>query len=877
MMRTASGPLLALALGTLATGCLGAPGKLSEGQFADVIDHDGDAADDTAVDGDTTSATDATADADATTDTRPDDADTGPLPCDDPAELLTSACLPTSVELSVFEPEHDGAGMGAPTALTRPQRGDGASSWARAAEPLEVALTNGSRADPTLLAYFTFDDTLANAVGAGYALVQGPPPGAAYAASQPGMGKGLEIGGRFGGPITAPGSASFTLMGWFDIDPSAKSTATFDLIGFEPAQQQPPELALGVAAGAWKALVDGTSTAFGTVAGGWQHVALTWDQGLGMAVLYLDGRVATVLHPSLDVASARFFVGAGLAPNPGPGVGAWRYGDDIAVFSRALEPAEVRAHAESHRPFGSALVATTQPDFDDLRVVRDGSELVPREIIGRRPHGDSGAEQDGVLGVWPLDDGSLVPSWVADDLGASDGDVTPVAETGAFGDAGGAMRLAALGRIGLAFGRTRTWGDALSVELWVKVAVGEAAITCSNAYDGATLITTQDGAALTSDGWTLRLCSGHLELTTSVATVSGATDLADGAWHHVMAAYDGSMHELVVDGFVDASATTSGTPSDSMKPLVLLHHPPLEVGVGDPPHITDAALDDLVVHAIVRPVGYAYNRAWPRLPHVRFLVATDDASGGSFPLPTYALRAGNAAVAAPVVNDCGSLVSRCTGYVAWWRFDDPTRGGLAIDSALDGRHLGAAGGLTWTAGADGGLAASLDGATQSLSRDQGADFGLDNWNVEAAVRPASTTDDGTVVERPGPGVPPDVGLNYSLQVDAGGIVRHVFRTPPGGPTVAQAAQTLVVGAWAALGGGYAAASLGVSVGGVVTNTTATTVPPADKQGAPIFLGRGGKPDAGGKLHGDLDDVRIMDRKLTADELRKLPPLAWSPR
>ena len=120
--------------------------------------------------------------------------------------------------------------------------------------------------------------------------------------------------------------------------------------------------------------------------------------------------------------------------------------------------------------------------------------------------------------------------------------------------------------------------------------------------------------------------------------------------------------------------------------------------------MTNAALDEIVLHDSVKSEGYAYNRAWPVLPHVRVLVATQSEVAGRFPLPELELRSGNIAVRAPKLNACDSLISTCTDYVAWWRFD-----GDVYDASTAALHLALTGTPAWSAGLDGGFAITLDG------------------------------------------------------------------------------------------------------------------------------------------------------------------------
>ncbi len=799
--------------------------------------------------------------------------------CTREEDLLSAACLPAVQAIHLFEPARAGEAMGAPLGWAREGRPGGASTWARKDEPVEIALVNGSLEDEALLAYFAFDGARENAAGTGYALSEGPPVADKYLTGQTGYGQALEVAPRYAGAAQAIGSKSFSVMGWFYVDQAVPSTAAYWLVGFTPELMEEPELALGVGDGRWVARVGGADVALSARAGGWQHLALTWDEEAGRAIVYVDGVVTAVETPvALQITSERFFVGA-LFPPEGQGFGPPPLGDEVVVMGRVLEPSEVRAVVQLRRPFGARLMPEAQVDFDDLRVALGGSAMVAREIIGRRPHGDSGAEVEDVLGVWPLDGGSLAPRWAASGFEEVSEGIVLEAEVGAFGDPGGAVRAVQPGPGSLAGGRP-AWGEALTIELWMKVDAAEAATACAGDDDGAIVLVAQDGDGGLEQGWVLRLCEGRVDFSTSVASARGATSIADDRWHHVMASYDGSAHRVVIDGVVDAQVASSGTPADEMRAVIVLHRPPPPGEGGEPPRVSAVVIDDLVLHRVARPVGYAFGRAWPRLPHVRFLASTAGGGGaGGHALGEYALRAGNAEVVAPAVNACGALVSRCTGYVASWRFDRVVRG-VVPDLGQDGYHLGLGeGAWSWAAGIDGGLALGFDGVASELRIDPAGAFGLAAWNVEVGVRPAATTAEQTLIERPGTGTPPsDVSLNFALRLAAGGTVQHHIRPLGMSGQMAQSAGAVGVGQWAAIGGGYREdpRTLSVSLEGASASVTPAGGPSPDTAGGPFFIGRGGRPDMPGFFGGELDVIRVMDRALGVDEALKYPPLSWRP-
>jgi len=917
-----------VALGSLlvlATGCLEPSEKLTEPQFNDIFHADtrvpaevadgdvsetpdapdeGDTADtsetpdvpdegdtaDTSEEIDTGDTGEVTADTEVAPDSEvtPDaevtpETEVGPEVVEDCAVepiSATGTCLPTKRELFVFEPEHGPGDTALPFGLARAERSSGASGQARMGEPLEVALENGKLSDPTLLAYFAMENNRDNAVGGSeYDLSLGPDDVKVYGTSQAGLGMAAMVAPRFFGIITAPGPRAQTLMGWFNINAGGVAK-TYDVIGYEADKAPTSELALGIEGGQWTALLSGTKTTFGAVTAGWQHVALSWDPDTAVAVLYLDGAVGAVVRPALSLVTTTFFVGAKF-PMDQHDLGQPPQADDVVVFGRALPPWEVRGYVQMRRPFGAKLIAEAQPDYDDLRVVRTGGgppAMLLREIIGRRPHSDSGAEVEHVIGVWPLS-GDFTPSYVRDDFSGANTTMTISSEAGAFGDDGGAVRPAGPGPALIADKRP-AWGPELTIEMWLRVATSEGARTCTSASfdDGATLMVAQSDAANLADGFALRLCDGKVELRTSAGGVLGTSNIADDRWHHVMASYDDKAQRVVIDGVLEGSVATSGVPSDNMLPIMLFHRPP----GANQPVLTNMAMDDLVLHDAVMPIGYATNRVWPTLPHVRFLVDTgpteDVGEGMVNPLAPIELRAGNVDVVAPAINTCGSLVSSCTGYVAWWRFESAL-GTTVLDISSNGLHLTAEGPLTWTRGLDGGLGLSFDGATQSLSREHTGELGLAQWSIEVGVRLAGAATDQLIVERPGTGAPPgEVSLNYGLGFDQTGMAEHHFRGLGGVGQNVSSSAAVTAGSWTSIGGSYdrEANALSVLVDTNVTSNTTNAAPTPELADAPLFVGRGGGQDVR-YFAGDLDALRIMSRPLLAAERQKYPALSWLAR
>jgi len=776
------------------------------------------------------------------------------------------------VELGLFEPPStSGEGVMGPP-------GDGdlseVSSWARAGEPIEVPLWPGLQARASVVAYFRMETS---ATGLN-------PQNEEHIGIPDELSDDRILGAPDNGngstPVFAPGvfgdawalirpngvqlslTSTHTLMAWIQLSPDTPSTDYQVLAtGSMQGMVRTPAVVFGVVAGSPAVSAGGTTIPL-DMDYTWHHVAFSFDATAAELTVYLDGELVDQQTINDPGATGQVFAGgevAGLAPADAPLI------DELVVCDEIVSADVIASVASAGLPALDSVLAggvTIQADYDDLAVYRAdpaaGPTQVPHEVIGRRPHSDSGDGVAGVLGYWRFDAGALDAAYFAggDEVVSS---ASLNAVDGVFGDANGAVvPLSASAAL------DKPWLDdgPFSVELWVKT---EDSGTCDTTTDGAVLLQTINGFHDTRTGWALRICGDvarfdHTDVDQD-HVVTGQRRVNDGAWHHVMVSFDGDGYALVVDGILDGYSDYDGdVPLDgSLNAATVLYAMDESETAGS---LTDAAIDEVLFHDRARSLAYAYNRVYPMKPALRFLAATSD-SGTEHQLPHYALYAGDAAATGTAAGtDCDTLLE-CDGWAAWWPFDV-----VLHDSNLDvsitpdvagGHHLDLDG-ASLSPEALSGNALMCDGTRDLTVLGDGID--LTRWNIEAGVFETGTGAQ-SILARPGA-----VGAAYALALTGTGQVSHGF----GAESIAAAG--VLSDAWSFLGGSYdgdPATLVAYSAGSDTEETKAPNDPPPTGTGGIHVCA----DEAGGApFEGRLDDLRVMRRPLSPAERLKYPALTW---
>jgi hypothetical protein len=216
--------------------------------------------------------------------------------------------------------------------------------------------------------------------------------------------------------------------------------------------------------------------------------------------------------------------------------------------------------------------------------------------------------------------------------------------------------------------------------------------------------------------------------------------------------------------------------------------------------------------------------------------------------------------------------------VLWWRFDEGA-GDIATDSSGNGRD-GVINGAMWKTGGVGGEGAHLEflGTGQTVIDDDGEDYlnGLSGLTIAMWVKADSIpTDKGFIIAEP-----PDGGDNVcTMRYDAAGasfggaaVLKMAVTSDPGGEQQFESSANLQTTEWHHVAMTWSDGDLirfysnGVEDAGTGRNNpnNAGVVSGCNT----LIVGQGGK-DSGGGWDGLIDDVRIYDYPLTADEVAEI--------
>jgi thermitase len=230
---------------------------------------------------------------------------------------------------------------------------------------------------------------------------------------------------------------------------------------------------------------------------------------------------------------------------------------------------------------------------------------------------------------------------------------------------------------------------------------------------------------------------------------------------------------------------------------------------------------------------------------------------------TYYWRIDEVAAGCTAKGNVWSFMTRTSGFdpnfVSWWKFDEGT-GTTAYDSA--GNNNGTIYRATWTTGKIGG-ALSFDGVDDYIkvpddsSLDVSASFTFAFWMYVDEGNPG-----GTVISKDGS---EDTTGAYNIYYDRSH--RYVwYETNNESPWLVSGENSITMGAWnhiAITFNGSASPSMRIYVDGI---EKASASPPAPGV-LPTCLMIGRRGDSDAFFNGKLDDVRIYNRALSAEELR----------
>jgi len=777
---------------------------------------------------------------------------------------------------------------------------DHSSSWRRTDEPFEVPLVNGIL-DDSVIAYYPLDGNGTDrSLSQNHASIEGgvAPSEGAFGAEPQGMefdGSGRMIAPH--NPLMNFGAGSFTVMLWLKHDPTNQGKAAFGYRShLAPGDSGNPLHDAGwevdITAEGVPALWMQTKTASScgtTLAseevddGEWHHVAFVRIEGKRVFA-YVDGRLSG--QKELDIVPCDLLEFEGL-----PSVGTsnvnstwkWLGGiDDVLVFGRPLSPFEIGSYYHSAKPYGYSLVPDAQPDLDDIRLTEQAAggaaAEVAHEIIGPRPHSDSPCPMAQDDGTWADRDDlcGVVAYWqlngnLSDLMGSPQGSYldAPLDAAGRMGDADGAKQFDGVNDGAVLWkDREFEFGDQFTVEFWVNTD------QASFPAEARIFVNTASGVKCHDCGWFITQSradwdegpdklhfglrwSGELGL-----ELASSSKVNDGAWHHVAVVREGATGSLFFDGVLEAQSENSDIPDqfDGGNPVTLFHsfHNVYQKNA----NFSAGSLDELIMHDVAKSADYIYRRANPGLPSVRFLVDTEvQANGeGHYDYKKYTLKWGDedAEHVVPLVEDttnvnggnaCVGLLSPCNGYAGWWRFNEG-EGTMAVDSSTLKVHGQIPSAPSWVGGLAG---AALSGAGSWITVPHQEAHDVSNFTVESALRLANVSE---VV------YPLKKDDSYTLFFYEGNP--RAYAKVNGVDTYAQSGNQVSAAEWYRFAASYDGSVLSALLDyEIIAQESSAGVVSANTKDIRMGLDSVG---AGGFFSGVLDDVRLMNRSLTADEM-----------
>jgi len=760
----------------------------------------------------------------------------------------------------------------APIELAAPGYNTGWAGRRRTNEPVEVPLASGLP-DSSVLGYWKLDGGGADESEygrpaiwlAGVGKVSDAVAGAGVALRPLAGDKGLKVASA------VPISAEFSMMAWVRTTEkapfvAATVAATTDskkgriaLRWMADGAGKPPV----VQAEACGARLTTGKVALDLHKRGWTHLAMT-TSAAGLAI-YVDGTMRGFFppggskDPSTCTALTATYIGA--AENAG-----YRWNgdlDEVLMFDRALHPDEVWAHADSQAPYGSSLVAGSQPDFDDVRVterttLQPGEHATHAQLLGVRRHSDT--DLAGVVAYWRLDGDGM------DRLGLHHGKVSgaPTKVHGRFGDVAGAFRFGGAKQVvtvahHAAFATAQgTW------EAWIRpedCSASQRRFLTKNATgrNDDLSMGIQKGCGLFVE---------HQPKGGSSDTVIVAQGLAKHRWSHVAVTWNGKRLRAYVDGILRGDKAMTRPVSGHNAP-VLIGKP----GTGQP---IAGRVDEVLIHNVARSSDYIAGRA-RGLPRVRWLAHTRvHPNAGAYRLHGYRLWWGNpaakrAAVALKSLDKkmtCGALLSPCLGYVGYWRLDR-WGGGVSVDRS-SWRHLTEAKGGAIPGVAGGAAGVVLDGVKQYLRGvdADGAGIGLKAYTLEAVARILDgNRDQGVIGYANAP-----FTLFLGPSKDKGGDFRVAHRTGANTYASVDAVGAFKTAEWVHAAGRFDGARQRLLVGGKSEVSKPTKAGVVNWSGG-FRIGHAAYNDGNNRyLKGAVQHVRVMNRAVADDELLIGAPL-----
>jgi hypothetical protein len=204
--------------------------------------------------------------------------------------------------------------------------------------------------------------------------------------------------------------------------------------------------------------------------------------------------------------------------------------------------------------------------------------------------------------------------------------------------------------------------------------------------------------------------------------------------------------------------------------------------------------------------------------------------------------------------------------VAWWTFDAP-KDGFAPDSSGNRNH----GQLMSNAGAVPGRlnhAIQLDGRRALVSVPASPSLDLNGaFSICLWLKPKPDSKARGIVEKWVRGATTDLTEGYFLRMSPTGHVQFIIPTPGDPDAEVRSADAVLPDVWTALAAVYDGSTMNVYLNGKLNKSASSSAAPRSSK-ADLKIGMGGG-EGPHYFSGELDDVRIYNRALTADEVARL--------
>jgi concanavalin A-like lectin/glucanase superfamily protein len=365
----------------------------------------------------------------------------------------------------------------------------------------------------------------------------------------------------------------------------------------------------------------------------------------------------------------------------------------------------------------------------------------------------------------------------------------------------------------------------------------------------------KDGGCGACGGYLLRLTSSGklfgatVDATGAATTITGATTITAGIWHHVQYVFTGTNHFLYLDGIQDATAANTRNPADDAQTL--------KIGArGDDASFPfSGAIDEPRIYSFARSAAQTACDYAPK---------SCTAVPASTTTRSYWIYYGNplASTAPPLLNASYRAEVLASNPAAYWPLDDNT-GTSAADASGNGNTGTLTSGPTWTAGLH-KYGVSFDGSNDYIDVPNSASLNIvgSQITLEAWILCPCAGSNRQIYSK-------DVGVpvtdrRYASYIDAGSLAGFETRTSAGTVDTTKGSAFLQNGIWRNVIMTYDGATMSWYIDGLLQGTQAQTGNIVDSSAVSLNIGR--FHTGVSFFNGVLDELSIYPRFFSQAEV-----------